>query len=371
MYSRFGDDFTFVACEPMELAREEMGWAVKDRYPYELKIYESTENYQKAMRLSIESDVMIIGSAPEIYVSERIKTNKLIFRYSERIYKRGLLYAFSPRGLYYMITHHTKYRKKNVYMLCASAYTASDFSLVGAYKHKTYKWGYFPKINEYDIQGLIHKKKSDTINILWVGRFIDWKHPEKAILVAEKLKQDNVKFKLRMIGHGNMFEQMQKMANDKGLESYIEFLGSMTPDEVRKQMEQANIFLFTSDYNEGWGAVLNESMNSGCAVVASHAIGSVPFLIEHGVNGLVYKNSDINDLYSQVKKLVDNNELVSFLGENAYKSLIDIWNAKIAVKNFIELYEALLNNENTNIEIGPCSIAKPIMQRKMYKNCVR
>lgn len=51
----------------------------------------------------------------------------------------------------------------------------------------------------------------------------------------------------------------------------------MKASEVRSYMEKADIYLFTSDFNEGWGAVLNESMNSGCAVVASHAIGSVPF----------------------------------------------------------------------------------------------
>ncbi len=51
-------------------------------------------------------------------------------------------------------------------------------------------------------------------------------------------------------------------------------LGAMSPDKVRAYMERADVFLFTSDFNEGWGAVLNESMNSGCAVVASHAMVS-------------------------------------------------------------------------------------------------
>ena len=45
-------------------------------------------------------------------------------------------------------------------------------------------------------------------------------------------------------------------------------------------MESSHIFLlFTSDRNEG--AALNESMNSGCAVVASDAIGSVPYLMRY------------------------------------------------------------------------------------------
>ena len=48
---------------------------------------------------------------------------------------------------------------------------------------------------------------------------------------------------------------------------------------------------------EGWGAVLNEAMNSGCACIASHAIGSAGFLIEHGENGFVYRDGDMDDFY--------------------------------------------------------------------------
>ena len=36
---------------------------------------------------------------------------------------------------------------------------------------------------------------------------------------------------------------------------------------------------------EGWGAVVNEAMNSGCAVVADHMIGAAPWLIRQGENG--------------------------------------------------------------------------------------
>ena len=46
-------------------------------------------------------------------------------------------------------------------------------------------------------------------------------------------------------------------------------------------MEQANIFIISSTHEEGWGAVVNEAMNSGCVVIGSHAAGAVPFLIEN------------------------------------------------------------------------------------------
>ena len=39
-------------------------------------------------------------------------------------------------------------------MLCASAFTAADYAKTGAFVNKTYKWGYFPLMREYDSWGM-------------------------------------------------------------------------------------------------------------------------------------------------------------------------------------------------------------------------
>ena len=111
-------------------------------------------------------------------------------------------------------------------------------------------------------------------------------------------------------------------------------------------MEAADIFLFTSDFNEGWGAVLNEAMNSACAVVASHAIGSVPFLLHEGENGLIYKNGDENGLLDRVVQLIEQPEMRKRLGRKAYQTLTEQWNAEIAAERFLQLSEALLQGRS-------------------------
>ena len=144
-------------------------------------------------------------------------------------------------------------------------------------------------------------------------------------------------------------------------------LGAMSPEAVRDHMDAADIFLFTSDFNEGWGAVLNESMNSACAVVASHAIGSVPFLLEDGKNGYIYRNGDMNSLYERVVQLMDHPELREQLGREAYRTLADMWNADVAAERFIELAKALMDGKKADLfESGPCSKAK-ILRNWWYK----
>ena len=156
------------------------------------------------------------------------------------------------------------------------------------------------------------------------------------------------------------------MIREKKLDDCVHMLGGMRPEQVREYMERADIYLFTSDFNEGWGAVLNESMNSGCAVVASHAIGSVPFLIEDGRNGFVYKNGDIEDLDSKVVLLLNQPDLRMAIGKRAYRTIKEVWNAHVAAERFLALVMNLTNGEKaTQIYNGPCSSA-PILRNNWY-----
>lgn len=371
MYKILGDDFKFVATEPIHEERLKMGYSdMSKEFQFSINTYDDDESYKKGIELGETSDVVLIGSAPDVFIKKRLKDNKLTFRYSERIFKEGQHKILLPKVIGSLIKNHTLYLKKNLYMLSSSAYTPIDYALAGSYIGKTYKWGYFPNSESYDLDELFKLKNNGEIELLWVGRLLDWKHPEKAIEVARRLKEDGVKFKLRIIGIGNLELELKLLVEKYNISDSVVFLGAMPPNEVRGYMERANIFLFTSDYNEGWGAVLNESMNSGCAVIASHAIGATGYLIEHKKNGLVYKDNDFSDLYNNVKLLIENRKYCDNLGVKAYETINQKWNGEIAAKNFVILSRSLLNNKKNEIEEGPCSKAEIIFQHSMYKRII-
>lgn len=189
---------------------------------------------------------------------------------------------------------------------------------------------------------------------------MDWKHPDDAIKVAKLLKDSGYDFHLDMVGTGEMENTLKSMADSMNLNDYVTFTGPVQSDKVRGFMERAGIFLFTSDRQEGWGAVLNESMNSGCAVVASHAIGSVPFLMKNKANGLIYPSGKIEKMFEKVKYLLDNTDEQKRMGEAAYKTIVEKWNAEIAATRIIELSHKILNGEEYPdlYESGPCSKAE-------------
>ena len=164
--------------------------------------------------------------------------------------------------------------------------------------------------------------------------------------------------------------EIKRLIDKEGLNDRVYLLGPMPPEEVRKHMEQANIYVFTSDYVEGWGAVLNEAMNSGCACIASHAIGSAGFLIKDNSNGLIYENNNIDDLYEKTLMLIKDREYCKKLGINAYKTITNTWNAKVAAERFLILAKALEEGKDTPFVEGPCSKAIPIKQKDMYNYLV-
>ena len=354
MYEKIEGDFYFIATREMGEERKRLGYQMLDFPPYVVLSY--TDELQKKYSQSLidQADVVVFGSAPQDLLKGRMRERKIIFRYEERPLKKGnQWFQYIPRLIKW---RKNNYPSNSIYMLCASAYTASDYAKFGLFKNRTYKWGYFPETYKYDISNLLSQK--DHRLILWCGRFIDWKHPELIIDLAKQLKEEGYSFKIKLIGTGEMEEELSRRIEQFCLDEFVEIQKAMQPEQVRKTMEQAGIFLFTSDFQEGWGAVLNEAMNSGCATVASHAIGSVPFLMEHNKNGLIYQNGNFEDLNHKVKYLLDNVDVQTQFGEEAYNSITQLWSAEIAAERFYDLCLNIIDGNITPIHTnGPCSKA--------------
>lgn len=355
MYEKTGGQFRFVATEPISEERLRLGFVDhSDEFPYVVKACDGEAGRADALRLGRDADVVIIGSAPDEYVRDRLAANKLTFRYWERFFRKGYWRILDPRTLLGCYRVHTRYRKKNLYMLCASAYTAPDCKFIHAYPGKTYKWGYFPPATTYESVDLVLKNKKKN-SILWVARYIKLKHPEAPLSVAKRLRDAGYDFELNFIGRGELEDEIRSFIEQNGLHNHVHLLGSMSPEEVRHHMEESEIFLFTSDKQEGWGAVLNESMNSACADVASGAIGSVPYLLKSGENGLVYRDGDLDDLFEKVRFLLDHPEERAAYGKAAYKTMTDVWCADVAAERLLTLIENLQSGKDSPFVDGPCS----------------
>ncbi len=363
LFKKLGNNYKFIQTEPMEEERIKMGWGVEENIiPYLIYLEKEEEQCKKLIR---ESDILLIGwnEREDLFV-DRLKGNKLTIRISERIYREGQWKAISPRGLIRKYKEHIRYRNKPVYLLCAGAYVASDFSLIKAYPKKMFKFGYFPEFIPYSDEELEknhpwgNKKNEEEIQLIWVGRFLPLKHPEMAIQLAQSLEAKGYCFHLHMVGGGELEEEIKKRTEELQLNKRITFHGFCSPKEVRKLMEKSHIHLFTSNHLEGWGAVVNEAMNCGCVEVASSQAGAVPFLIEHEKNGMMYHEGSFSDMEKQVLFLLDNPKKSKEMGKRAYRSIAVQWNAKEAASRLFAFYEGWKKGEVILPHQGPFSRAK-------------
>lgn len=359
MFSIFGEGYRFVEIGELSADRKQLGWETLQRPSY-LTHYDlsNRDNRIELRQLLFDATVVIIGAAPIKIVSQRLKAGKLTFRYSERLYKSQSRYLKIP--LYFV----QGLVNRGLKILCASAYAAMDYSITKSFSGQYYKWGYFPPLYEYPEGVHSHRRpilevQQQGVSILWVARLITWKHPEYMIELAKFLSRRNYKYTISIIGVGPLESELRESIAKNELEGKIELLGAMSPSRVRAYMEKSDVFLFTSDRHEGWGAVLNEAMNSGCAVVANGEIGSVPFLIKNGYSGLIFNNGDVQQMGELVSHLMEDLPTMRALGENAYRTISKTWNAHTAVKNFILLVDSFLNGSPLTIDSSePCSVAE-------------
>lgn len=354
-----GGSYAFIQTEPMEQERVAMGWGEENLMEEDF-VRSYWEDEKGCQRMIEEADAVIFGGCEdERYIEARLEAGKPVWRYSEPLYKTGRYKFVSPRGLRKKYHDHTRYRKKRVYLLCAGAYVAGDFRLVGAYGGKRFRYGYFPAFRQQDPEKLMAGKDQASqgqLRLLWAARMIDWKHPETALQVAAGLRELGIDFRMDIIGGGTLAQEMQEQARTLGLERQVFFLGYRSPEETRGYMEKAHIFLATSDRQEGWGAVVNEAMNSGCALIAGKGMGAAPYLIRHGENGYMYDHRNPRQATELARELAKDAALRRRLGSAAYETVRTLWNPQVAAQRLYACITAeIAGQELPEYEEGPLS----------------
>ena len=361
MFRLIGDSFRFVETRaPNDQSKKGSNVDYSTR-AYLVKAWENSESRQKSMSLEMESDVAVFGAESLDYELFRLRnTDKLSFELSERWLKKGMVSLCSPRLIKSQWYYHTLFHKKPLYKLCASAYAANDHYLMRSFVDKCYKWGYFTK--QIEVTGEVFSP--DIPHILWCSRFLKLKHPELPIKLANRLKKKKKDFVLDMIGIGPVFDQMQQLAKDLSVDDVINFRGFVPNEQVLEDMKRHDIFLFTSDKNEGWGAVANEAMSCGCTLVASDAIGSSPYLIRQHQTGCMFRSESLDSLEEEVLWLMENKEESHQIQIQAQQYIHNVWSPSHAAESLLQLIDDLKQGKSCSITDGPCSKAIPYYSSK-------
>lgn len=355
-----GVDYAFVAMQRVEGLEGRA--CLNDDYPFVVKQYLGGSEAEEAMMHAVGDDIVVFGdmAGDESYVRARAKTGKPFFRYSERLLKRGDWWAYIPPKRYRTYDRFTRYSDCPMYVLCASGYTTKDLDKFGFPVERCLKWGYFPQVDSSLVEARRPLLQRD-VALSSAQRLIPWKRVDLQVRMARELKDRNVPFRLTIAGGGEEELSLKKLSHELGVDDRITFVGALSSEDTLALMHSSDVFLATSNRKEGWGATVNEAMAAGCAVVASNQIGSAPFLINPGVDGVIFRSEDSGALADAVAALLDSPGRLEAVARAGIKKVCGSWSAKSAAERLMEASERLLADGCLMpFEDGPLSLADVI-----------
>ena len=360
------ENFRFGLYSPLSDERLLMKWQDNYQADYLLRYFESAQDRSTIDEWIQKADVVIQGRFPIKYLRRRINNGGLTFAYQERFWKRKFTLSRLIRRIPHLYRNYWSVNKSNYHLLAAGAYAGADLEKLGLFKNRRWKFGYFIKPNDKAATSKLHttsnqKSEQTAISIVWCARMIDCKQPHKAVEMAAGLKAAGVDFLLTMIGDGELHTQTHKLITQYELDDQVQLVGSKSVDEVNSIMAHSDVMLMTSDYREGWGLVINEAINNRCMPVVNEAAGAAKWLVEDGINGIVYKDSDFGATISRLAELCRDRTELNKRGELAFEHLSNTWSTPVAAQRLCQLSDHLLSGDSSSEKCqslfleGPCS----------------
>ncbi|KMQ49981.1 group 1 glycosyl transferase [Chitinispirillum alkaliphilum] len=146
----------------------------------------------------------------------------------------------------------------------------------------------------------------DGTKLLFVGRLIKRKGVDVLLKSLELLPES---YQLTIVGVGPEEQNLKKLCSDKKLNSRVNFLPNVSPDELPSVFNQSEIFILPSltDWKgekEGLGMVLLEAQRMGLALIASKSGGMTDIVI-HNETGLLFEEGDFLGLAENIKRYSD------------------------------------------------------------------
>lgn len=154
--------------------------------------------------------------------------------------------------------------------------------------------------------------------VLFVGRLAEKKGV--TYLISAMSKIDAL---LVIVGDGPLRQDLEKQAREMGVNAV--FMGAKTHDELRKIYASADLFVAPSvtaadGDQEGLGLVLLEAMASGLPVVANDS-GGISQVIRNGVNGLLCREKNVEQLADAIASVLRDEELYKRLCQNGTETV--------------------------------------------------
>jgi glycosyltransferase involved in cell wall biosynthesis len=122
------------------------------------------------------------------------------------------------------------------------------------------------------------------------------------------LKEEKINFEMTFAGDGSLLIDMNQHAKSLGLSDRVNFLGSVSNNDLSEILSKHDIYLSASIW-DGTSLSLLEAMASGLFPIVSD-INANSAWIKNGVNGFLHKVGNPDSLANSILRLIDNPKIM-------------------------------------------------------------
>lgn len=135
---------------------------------------------------------------------------------------------------------------------------------------------------------------------------------------------------------------IQKKIEALKLKQNLHFVGHLNESQIKEFMLQSNVFISASAM-ENQSTTLGEAMLLGVPSVAS-AVGAVPEMIDHGVDGFLYPFDEPALLAEYVCCIFSDSDLAKRFSEKGHNHAAQTYNREINARNLLNMYETIYSH---------------------------
>lgn len=173
---------------------------------------------------------------------------------------------------------------------------------------------------------------------VYTGRLAEGKGLDWLLEVWAEVADRTPGAHLVLVGGGQGFamdieDRLRAFVHTNDLGHRVTFTGSV--DNVQEYLKASDAFVLPSE-SEGLPLSLLEAMACGLPCVAT-AVGGVPDILEHDVNGLLVPHGDSVRLGTAVEALLGSNELAGRLGRAARQTVVNRFDVDVVARRYFGL----------------------------------
>ena len=143
---------------------------------------------------------------------------------------------------------------------------------------------------------------------------------------------------LLLIGDGILRGQLEVLCENLGIKRHVIFLGRR--NDIQKILQALDVFVLNSK-TEGMSYAVLEAMASGLPVIAT-AVGANTELIDHGKEGYLIPQGDINCMTQDIARIISDTSLIKTMGISARKKIVENYSLEKMISAYQELYKGTL-----------------------------